>query len=112
VWGEIEFQVDQGAYEFQLDCGNCRADLNNDGAVNVTDLLILFDCWGVQTGCGCADLNDDGVVNVSDLLLLFDNWGTCPGVGGSEPVPQAVEDCVDLLNEYGLQAVIDCLDQL
>jgi subtilisin family serine protease len=53
------------------------ADLNCDGVVNVSDLLILFDNWGACADCGdCpADLNDDCIVNVSDLLVLFDNWG-------------------------------------
>jgi hypothetical protein len=53
------------------------ADLNCDGVVNVSDLLILFDNWGDCSNCGdCpADLNDDCVVNVSDLLILFDQWG-------------------------------------
>jgi hypothetical protein len=53
------------------------ADLNCDGVVNVSDLLILFDNWGTCSDCGnCpADLNGDCVVNVSDLLILFDSWG-------------------------------------
>lgn len=53
------------------------ADLNGDGVVNVSDLLILFGAWGNcprSTMCP-ADLNNDGVVNVSDLLLLLSNWG-------------------------------------
>jgi len=53
------------------------ADLNCDGVVNVSDLLILLGDWGACTepdACP-ADLNDDGVVNVSDLLLLLSNWG-------------------------------------
>jgi subtilisin family serine protease len=48
-------------------------DLNNDGVVNVADLLIMFDDWGMTHTS--ADLNGDGVVNVADLLILFDNWG-------------------------------------
>jgi trimeric autotransporter adhesin len=53
------------------------ADLNCDGVVNVSDLLILFDNWGPCADCDdCdADLNGDCVVNVSDLLILFDSWG-------------------------------------
>jgi len=53
------------------------ADLNCDGVVNVSDLLIMLGDWGACTepdACP-ADLNDDGVVNVSDLLVLLANWG-------------------------------------
>jgi hypothetical protein len=57
-------------------------DLNGDGVVNVSDMLMMFSAWGAcppaSPGdfCHCpADLNRDGVVNVSDLLLLFANWG-------------------------------------
>lgn len=49
-------------------------DLNDDGVVNVSDLLLLFGQWGPCAGCA-ADLNHDGSVNVSDLLILFANWG-------------------------------------
>jgi hypothetical protein len=111
--GGVAFQVDHGAYEFLLDCGNCPEDLNNDGVVNVSDMLVLFDCWGTgfPSGCECADLNQDGEVNVSDVLALFDAWGPCPN-WESQTVPQAVLDCFDLYDEHGLSAVIDCLDQL
>jgi hypothetical protein len=53
------------------------ADLNCDGVVNVSDLLLLFDAWGDCDDCDdCpADFNDDCTVNVSDLLFMFDNWG-------------------------------------
>jgi hypothetical protein len=53
------------------------ADLNCDGVVNVSDLLILLGDWGpcVDPDACPADLNDDGVVNVSDLLILLSNWG-------------------------------------
>jgi hypothetical protein len=53
------------------------ADLNCDGVVNVSDLLILLGEWGDCPGDSeCpADLNGDGVVNVSDLLILLGNWG-------------------------------------
>lgn len=50
-------------------------DLNGDGYVNVSDLLILLGAWG-ECGKTCpADLNDDGWVDVSDLLIMFANWG-------------------------------------
>ncbi|TVQ55342.1 MAG: hypothetical protein EA377_03570, partial [Phycisphaerales bacterium] len=54
----------------------CIGDLNNDDMVNVFDLLMLLESWGVCNNCP-ADLNDDGSVNVFDLLALLENWGAC-----------------------------------
>lgn len=50
-------------------------DLNGDGYVDVSDLLILLNSWGLCQGDCPADLNNDGFVDVSDLLVLFSNWG-------------------------------------
>ena len=44
-------------------------DLNNDGAVDALDLVILLLAWG-QTHSS-ADLNGDGIVNVLDLVILI-----------------------------------------
>jgi len=54
----------------------CPEDLNGDGVVNVSDLLILLGAWGPCADCD-EDLNGDGVVNVSDLLILLGAWGSC-----------------------------------
>jgi hypothetical protein len=61
-------------------------DLNGDGIVDVGDMLILFDAWGVCDDCeNCpADLNGDCSVDVSDLLILFDHWGPVDD-DGDEP---------------------------
>jgi hypothetical protein len=53
-----------------------------NGVVNVMDLLLLLDQWGMcpmpcETGC-TGDLNGDCIINVMDLLILLDNWGPCP----------------------------------
>ena len=52
-------------------------DLDNDGQVGVSDLLILLLNWGPCQGCeDCpADLDNNCVVGVSDLLILLANWG-------------------------------------
>lgn len=52
-------------------------DLNGDGVVNTSDLLILFSNWGPCFDCeDCpADLDVNCTVNTSDLLLLFASWG-------------------------------------
>ena len=58
-------------------CGGdpCVGDVNEDGTVSVTDLLIAIDQWG---GNGSADINGDGIVDVVDLLAIVGAWGPCP----------------------------------
>jgi len=53
------------------------ADLNCDGVVDVSDLLLLLANWGAcpPSGDCTGDINEDGTVDVSDLLLLLANWG-------------------------------------
>ena len=53
------------------------ADVNNDCAVNVVDLIELLLCFGEPAGppCHLADVNDDGTVNVLDLIILLLNFG-------------------------------------
>jgi hypothetical protein len=54
----------------------CPEDLNGDGVVNVSDLLLIMAAWGACGGCP-EDLNGDGVVNIADLLQIFTKWGSC-----------------------------------
>ncbi len=67
--------VDMGAYEFQLPC---PWDLDSDGNVFVTDLLLLLADFGACNGSP-ADFDGDGCVTVVDLLALIANFGPCPG---------------------------------
>ena len=48
---------------------------NEDGQINVNDLLAIIGYWGSNGPLG--DVNEDGIVNVSDLLLIISNWGPC-----------------------------------
>ena len=50
--------------------GHLRADLNNDGYVDGTDLGILFGYWGSDE----ADLNGDGQVDGQDIGVLLTQW--------------------------------------
>lgn len=76
----IMTQVGQGSAAMPLDSivvetvTRRAADLNGDGVVNVSDLLLLLGAWGPCAAC-VADINGDDVVNVSDLLLLLGDWG-------------------------------------
>ncbi|MCH2134084.1 MAG: hypothetical protein MK116_10080 [Phycisphaerales bacterium] len=52
-------------------------DIDDNGIVDVDDLLILIGAYGPCPGePGCpADVNWDGMVDVNDLLQLLERWG-------------------------------------
>jgi hypothetical protein len=54
--------------------GVSNGDINCDGGINITDLLLLIADWGSCELCA-GDLNNDGETNVHDLLILIGNWG-------------------------------------
>jgi hypothetical protein len=62
--------------------GACPADVNDDGSVNVGDLLTILDNWGAVGDGTSRPVGDcrplplgDCAVNVSDLLGVIDEWG-------------------------------------
>lgn len=84
--GQIDEEsfADQGAREVLLKSldylqlqGKPDPDLDGDGSVGTSDLLILLAAWGPCGDCGnCpADLDSDCVVGTADLLALLSNWG-------------------------------------
>jgi hypothetical protein len=54
-------------------CEGCPPDINEDGEVDVNDLLVLLEQFGAAGGQ--ADVNGDGVVDVNDVLILIAAWG-------------------------------------
>ena len=51
-------------------------DLDDDGDVDNSDLLLLIAAWGACPTPGCReDLNCDGTVGSPDLLILIAAWG-------------------------------------
>lgn len=67
--------IDAGGNTFSDDCSPAlRADIDCNGIVNVSDLLLLLGGWGPCPLCP-SDINLDEVVNVTDLLSLLANWG-------------------------------------
>ncbi len=59
-------------------CELVPGDIDGDGAVGITDLLLLLAAWGPcppQCPPSCAaDLDGDCVVGIVDLLTLLANW--------------------------------------
>ena len=80
VLSEADCDAALGTYqgdESTCDAGlcSCPTDLNGDFVVDVSDLLLVIDAWGSNSGN--ADINGDGIVDVGDLLEIVGNWGPC-----------------------------------
>ncbi len=62
---------------YMFDLEPSLGDLNCDGAVGASDVLILLANWGPCGDCDdCpADLNGDCTVGAGDILILLANWG-------------------------------------
>lgn len=56
------------------DPSGSTGDINGDGSVDVTDLLLVLNDWGCT--CCLTDINADGRTDVADLLAVIGNWGT------------------------------------
>jgi probable HAF family extracellular repeat protein len=50
-------------------------DINQDGVVDVVDLLAVVGAWGACKNCP-EDINGDGFVDVVDLLAIISAWST------------------------------------
>ena len=58
---------------------DCPEDVDEDGLVTVSDLLLVLGEFGCTADCGRADISGDGMVTVNDLLELLGSFGDpCP----------------------------------
>jgi len=53
----------------------CSGDVDGDGGVGVSDLLLVLDRWGLADPM--VDIDGSGLVDVGDLLALIASWGGC-----------------------------------
>ncbi len=62
--------------------GDCPEDLDLDGMVGVSDILILLGEFGCVEACGTTDIDADGLVGVTDVLAMLNAFGTpCATIG-------------------------------
>ena len=54
-------------------------DLNEDGTVDVTDIMMVANCWrSTEPACNPYDLEPDGDIDIVDIMLVAAQWGeTC-----------------------------------
>jgi hypothetical protein len=65
-------------------------DVNNDGAVNLSDLGILSGSWGHSGNWSTGDFTGDGLVGLADLGILAGNWGWTKPSGAAVPEPASL----------------------
>lgn len=81
VYAGVRFQVSDGRMtdyeEITITVGNVlRPDVNDDGYVNVLDMIMIGQRWNETGAPGWIrqDVNKDGAVNVLDATLIGQNW--------------------------------------
>ena len=60
-----------------LEQNACCGDIDEDGDIDVNDLVQVILGWG-DVGDVPGDVNGDGEVDIDDLIILFLAWGPCP----------------------------------
>ena len=59
-------------------------DVNQDGVVNIQDLVLVASKFG-ETGESSADVNNDGVVNIQDLVMIAGALGDAAAAPSAHP---------------------------
>jgi hypothetical protein len=57
---------------------SCSTDIDLNTNVDIDDLLLMLNGWGVCQTLYCNhDVNQDGVTDITDLLMVLADWGGC-----------------------------------
>ena len=73
--GQSQYSLFDTTFCFSL--GDCPLDFDGNGTVGNGDVLEMIIEYGCQSDCQ-TDPNNDGIVNVMDLLHMLTNLGDCP----------------------------------
>jgi len=69
------------------------ADFNNDGVVDITDLITLTSNIGTACESECpTDLDNNGVTDQQDMLILLQLWGAVEGWVGTDSTSSTETD--------------------
>lgn len=81
--------------------GDCPWDINDDGIVNVPDILFLLENFSLESECNPADFNLNGVVDVDDLLDIISYFGYVCSTG---EFMMTIDETFmkNILNQYGI----------
>ncbi len=80
--------VAAGVFRRKLGAVEPSPDLNGDGTVGITDIMLVAIHWGKTNADGLAshatgwdpryDLDGDADVDIADIMLVVNHWGeTC-----------------------------------
>ncbi|MCG9129429.1 T9SS type A sorting domain-containing protein [Candidatus Poribacteria bacterium] len=101
-------------YPFAIEQPTQIADINSDGVVDISDLVLVAANFG-KTGENVADVNGDGIVNITDLITVaaaINNANAAPSLN-AETIQQWITDAHHLQkNDPVLQKGILFLEQL
>ena len=69
------YDEDQIGYQDTSECEECNGlpgDINEDGDIDVLDIVIMVDCILIDDCDECSDITNDGETNVLDIVYLVD----------------------------------------
>ena len=61
---------DIGYFEYTQACGNNSGDINEDGNVNILDIINIANCILSNTCDSCSNINNDTETNILDIIAL------------------------------------------
>jgi endo-1,4-beta-xylanase len=66
-----------------------KGDINNDGVINISDVILLASAFNAVRGdlkyASAYDLNDDGVINMADVIVIATNFAKTVTVATPTP---------------------------
>ncbi|MCD4807513.1 MAG: DNRLRE domain-containing protein [Methanococcoides sp.] len=70
------YLADSESFTINVNAAYPRADVNEDGIVNILDITLVGQDIGISAESNpCCDVNQDGLINILDLTLVAQNFG-------------------------------------